>query len=35
MSEKSSNEVMSLPINSFLTTSQINYITSKIQEITC
>ncbi len=32
ISEKASNEVMSLPMNSFLTNDQIDYVVSKIQE---
>jgi UDP-2-acetamido-2-deoxy-ribo-hexuluronate aminotransferase len=32
ISEKASNEVMSLPMNSFLTNDQIDYVTFKIQE---
>ena len=31
-SEKSSNKVMSLPMNSFLTNDQVDYVVSKIQE---
>ncbi len=32
ISEKASNEVMSLPMNSFLTNEQVDYVVSKIQE---
>ena len=32
ISEKISKEVLSLPMNPFLTKNQINYITSKIEE---
>jgi len=32
ISEKSSNKLISLPINSFLTSDQVDYITSKIRE---
>jgi len=32
ISEKASNEVMSLPMNSFLTNDQVDYVVSKVQE---
>ena len=32
ISEKASNEVMSLPMNSFLTNDQVDYVASKVQE---
>ena len=32
ISEKASNEVMSLPMNAFLTNDQVDYIVSKILE---